>query len=120
MLNWGNWMRAREDGGLGYGQSVLAGMLGTRVQADASNSIPFDEVEASKTDEAVRSIEPQLRQFAMAWYVKGWSTRDISRKLSCSTATVPVRLEAVRRAVAIYLSRRAESRQRAEKCSLNA
>lgn len=112
LKNWGDWMRRRDEGGTGWGNSVLAGMMAKTTRSEYTAVIPVDEIDASKTDSAVNSLLPELRKVALLWYVKGLSIRQMAREIGCSTTTVPVRVEQVRHGVAIWFREQEEARKR--------
>lgn len=118
LRNWGDWMRKCNSGGLGFGSSPLANLVGRAQRAEAGCIIPVDDVEASKVDDAVRSLPIELQRMAMAWYVEDLSVRQAAKKLSCSTSTVPVRVDQVCKGVEIWWSnkqRRADINRNAVK-----
>lgn len=106
LKNWGEWMRKGKEGGWGYRDSQLAGLMGRAQRAEVGCVIPIDDVEASRVDDAVRSLPIELQRMAMAWYVEGLSIRQAAKKLSCSTATVPVRVEQVCKGVEVWWANR--------------
>lgn len=113
LKNWGDWMRKCSSGGQGYGSSPLANLVGRAQRAEAGCIIPVDDVEASKVDDAVRSLPIDLQRMAMAWYVENLSIRQAAKKLSCSTTTVPIRVEQVRKGVEIWWANRGNERRSA-------
>lgn len=102
LKNWGEWMRKGREGGWGYRNSQLAGLMGRSERAEAGCIIPIDDVDASRIDDAVRSLPTELQRIAMAWYVEGLSIRQCAKKLSCSTTTVPVRVDALCHGVEVW------------------
>lgn len=106
LKNWGEWMRKGKEGGLGFRNSQLAGLMGRSERAEAGCIIPIDDVDASRIDDAVRSLPIELQRIAMAWYVEDLSIRQCAKKLSCSTTTVPVRVEALCRGVEVWWANR--------------
>lgn len=108
LKNWGEWMRKGKEGGWGYRDSQLAGLIGRAQRAEAGCVIPIDDVEASRVDDAVRSLSIELQRMAMAWYVEGLSIRQAAKKLGCSTTTVPVRVGQVCKGVEIWWANKRE------------
>lgn len=102
LKNWGEWMKRDQLGGKGYGNSPLANLMGRAQRAEPGCIIPVDDVEASRVDDAVRSLPIELQRMAMAWYVENLSIRQAAKKLGCSTTTVPVRIEQVCKCVEIW------------------
>lgn len=95
LKNWGEWMRKNESGGLGYGESPLANLMGRAQRAEYGAVVPVDEVEASRVDDAVRTMLPELQLIARCWYVELLSIRQSAKRVGCSTTTVPVRVDQV-------------------------
>lgn len=108
LKNWGDWMRKCSSGGQGYGSSPLANLMGRAQRAEAGCIIPVDDVEASRVDDAVRSLPIELQRVAMAWYVENLSIRQTAKKLSCSTTTVPIRVEQVCKGVQVWWANKRE------------
>lgn len=112
LKNWGDWVRRDEAGGSGYGSSPLASLMAKAVRTDYGAVIPLDEIDASKTDQAVKSLMPELQKVARLWYVSDLSIRQMALQLGCSTTTVPVRVEQVRHGIQIWYRERDEARRR--------
>ena len=92
LKNWGNWMRKRDAGALGYGKCPLVNLMGRASRTECGSVVPVDDIEASQIDDAVRAQPMELQRLAKAWYVDGLGTRDVAKRLGCSTTTVPKRL----------------------------
>lgn len=115
--NWGRWMCVRQDGGLGVGQSPLARMGGAAASAsaDAHCIIPIDELEASKTDDAIRSLPPRLQKVAKLWWADNLTNEQIRRAMGMgSTTTVRSARESVVWGVSMYFDNQAQVRQLAK------
>lgn len=109
-------MRKGKEGGLGYGSSSpLANLMGRAQRAEQGCIIPIDDVDASRVDDAVRSLPIELQRIALAWYVEGLSIRQCAKKLSCSTTTVPVRVGALCHGVEVWWANRSARCQSKEK-----
>jgi hypothetical protein len=106
LKNWGEWMRRSESGGLGYGQSPLANLMGKAQRAEYGAVVPIDEVEASRVDDAISTMLPELQLIARCWYVDLLSIRQSAKRVGCSTTTVQVRVEQVCFALAIWWENR--------------
>lgn len=116
LKNWGDWMRKGKEGGLGYASSSpLANLMGRAQRAEQGCIVPIDDVDASLVDDAVRSLPVELQRMAMAWYVEGLSVRQCAKKLSCSTTTVPVRVDALCHGVEVWWANRCNRLQCAAK-----
>lgn len=117
LLNWGEWMRRREDNGLGFGNSPMARLMGASARAEAGSMVPVDELEASKTDSAVQSLPRNLRQYANLWFVQQLPVREVARKGGCGTATVQVRIDQVVTGVARWFEARQQLIDQAKRMS---
>lgn len=115
LVNWGEWMRRREDSGLGFGNSPMARLLGASARAEPGSMVPVDEIEASKTDSAVQSLPRNLRQYADLWFVQQLPVREVARKAGCGTATVPVRIDQVMWGVARWFEARQQLLEQAKR-----
>lgn len=102
LKNWGDWMRKRDAGALGYGKCPLLNLMGRASKADACAVVPVDEIEASKVDDAVRAQTMELQRLARAWYVDELTVRGTATRLGCSTTTVPKRLEDLQQQVELW------------------
>lgn len=110
LKNWGDWMRQRGTGALGYGQSPLANLLGRSQRAEPGCIIPIDSIEASKIDDIVRSLPQDQQRLATAWYVDSLTIRACSIRLGMSTTTVPKRLNRLCVAVELNMLRQSATR----------
>ena len=81
LVNWGEWMRRREDNGLGFGNSPMARLMGASARVEAGSSVQVDEIEASKTDSAVQSLPRNLRQYADLWFVQQLPVREVAQQV---------------------------------------
>lgn len=117
LVNWGEWMRRRQDNGLGFGNSPMARLMGASARVEAGSSVPVDEIEASKTDSAVQSLPRNLRQYADLWFVQQLPVREVARKGGCGTATVQVRIDQVVLGVARWFEARQQLIEQAKRMS---
>lgn len=111
--NWGRWMCVKADGGLSYGESPLArlGSVAASASQDAHCIIPVDDVEASLTDDAVRSLSPRLQKVAKYWYANNMTNEQIRKAMGFgSTTTVRSARESVVFGVARYFDNLARKR----------
>ena len=90
---WAEWLRRREDGGLGYPRECPY----TRLQARSSTAgyIPIDEGEAWEIERAVQHLRthaPHLHQVVVLFYRKTMTGEQMARECGCSRDTLYARL----------------------------
>ena len=84
---WGRWVMQRTDGGLGYGQSVLADLQ--RVSQSAGGyEAPIVETHCSWVDDIVSSLPEQIRVQCRLHFGGRFSFAFIARQHRCAPATV--------------------------------
>jgi hypothetical protein len=112
--NWGRWMCIKADGGLGCGNSPLARMGGASASASAEAQcvIPIDEVDASKTDDAINSLPKRLRDVAQYWYAENMTNEQVRKAMGFgSTTTVRTARESLVFGVRKYFDELAERKR---------
>jgi hypothetical protein len=98
---WGRWVMQRTDGGLGYGNSVLANL--ERVSQSATGyQAPINEVHCSWVDDAVQSLHPIVRTQARLHFGGRFSYRFIARQHRTAIQTVSRNIEMTIRTVAYW------------------
>lgn len=115
--NWGRWMCVKADGGLGCGDSPLARMGGAAASASAEAQcvIPIDELDASKTDDAVASLPKRLRDVAKYWYADNMTNEQIRKVMGFgSTTTVRSARESLQWGVKAYFDAMADKKRIAQ------
>ena len=103
--NWGRWSQQRESGALGYPkQSAFARLTPSAGFNEAV--IPVSDLDASETDEAVKSL--QFRQshlyiVLLLTYVKSLPCHQVAQRMCRAESTVKRNLEDADRAIARWL-----------------
>lgn len=98
LIDWATWCKRRDDGGVGYSNSVNFGeMVG--VHATASAGPIVEDAAAMEIDRIILKIEADRPpQYAVAYwvYLAGDLTMDrVAQELHCSRVTVYTRLHAL-------------------------
>lgn len=108
--NWARWHERGASGGLGYPrQSAFVGI--GPVDGTVEAVIPCDEIEAAKTDEAIKSLQftkPQLHRTATLIYLKGMSLKHAADALARKPSTVSANLEQLDQALQQWFTDREE------------
>jgi DNA-directed RNA polymerase specialized sigma24 family protein len=113
--NWARWSQERDAGGSGYPRvNILAKVGGT--DNWGRNSIPTNSIEASETDDAVRSLQltrSHLYLTLTLHYAKGLPIHQVSTRLHKAESTIKRHLEEADLAIERWLQGRAEARRNA-------
>jgi hypothetical protein len=84
---WGRWVMQRTDGGLGYGQSVLANLQRVS-QSGSGYEAPIVETHCSAIDDIVSTLPEQTRVQCRLHFGGRFSFAFIARQHRCAPATV--------------------------------
>lgn len=114
--NWARWHEQGASGGLGYPrQSAFVRMA--PVDGTAADAvIPCDEIEAAKTEEAIKGLQftkPHLHRTATLIYLKGLSIKYAAVELGRAQSTVKANLEQLDHVLQQWYTDRAERLQAA-------
>jgi len=113
--NWGRWAQQQEAGGLGYPRTSVLARLGGQASS-TSNQVPINDIEASETDDAVKSLQltqSHLYLTLQLYYVEGLQVHQVSRRLHKAESTIKRHFEVADLAIQRWLEAKAEARQRA-------
>jgi DNA-directed RNA polymerase specialized sigma24 family protein len=114
--NWARWCQQQDAGGLGYPkQSAFARLGGKGSRAEAV--IPTDSIEASETDQAVKSLQglhSDLHRVLTLTYAQGLPRHLVARKMAVTERTVHANLERADYALARYFEDRKAQRAKAQ------
>jgi len=115
--NWGRWSQQRETGALGYPrQSTFARLAPQSGRMEAS--VPVSDLEASETDQAVKSLQLSQSHLYLAvfyTYAKGLPRQQVARRMARAESTISRNLEDADRAIARWLDERQETRAAAKR-----
>jgi len=104
--NWGRWSQQRETGALGYPrQSTFARLAPQSGRMEAS--VPVSDLEASETDQAVKSLQLSQSHLYLAvfyTYAKGLPRQQVARRMARAESTISRNLEDADRAIARWLA----------------
>jgi hypothetical protein len=117
--NWALWKVRESSGGLGFATSSI--FLANRVDSSRDAPLPVDEVDASKTDQAVESLRPDklhLYTTLQLVYVKGIGIRATARHIGRAESTVKANLDQADHALSAWFGQKAEQDQ-LKRTSLN-
>lgn len=116
LKNWALWRRGGQAGGIGYASTNILAAQGGGAGGSAYREavVPIDGPEAKATDEAVRSLEPELQQVVAEWYLEPGPAATIAAHLQVAERTLYARLERSQHAIAEWFTVRRE-RQEAER-----
>lgn len=112
LQEWGRWRTQRESSGLGYPkQSAFARLAPSG--GGWGSAVPVDSVEASRTEEAVRSLllsRSHLYRALELIYVRQVGIRAAALQMGRAESTVKANLEQADHAIAAWLEAQAAAR----------
>lgn len=112
--NWSRWCSQRDSGGLGFPKQSAFVRLG--VSSGRSESfVPTDSIEASETDDAVKSLQfslPGPYQVLVLHYARNMDRALVARKMGCTDRTVRSHLERGDYAIERWLEDKRAAKQR--------
>lgn len=95
LSNWGEWCQERDSGALGYPRMTAFARLGGR-SARSEASIPVNSIEASETDQAVKSLQGRqshLYLVLMLTYAKRLPRYQVAKHMARTERTIQSNLE---------------------------
>lgn len=111
LRNWAAWAIKRESGGQGYPTiNILAKQMG----GGHSDGIPVDDLEASETDAAVKSLQytrSHLYMVLRLHYIENLTLGKVALEMCRAESTVKRNLEDADLAIQAWLVEQAESRR---------
>ena len=113
LLNWARVRLARDSGGIGYASTSFR----ERVDCegwDAQARIPTVDHDADITEQAIQSLQPELRETVHTVYLRGDGVRAAGKRLSVAPSTVSARIDMAHTRLASWFSER-ERAARAER-----
>ena len=102
--NWGRWCTQQDSGGLGYPRQWAVGRIGGSV-ASSEASIPIDNLDASKTDQAVKSLQGRQSHLYLVLtlhYAHGLPRHLVAKRMARTERQVRNNLEEADAALARY------------------
>lgn len=112
LQEWGRWRTQRESSGLGYPKQSAFMRLAPSGSAWGS-AVPVDSVEASRTEEAVRSLllsRSHLYKVLELVYVRQVGIKGAAAAMARAESTVKANLEQADHAIAAWLEAQAATR----------
>jgi hypothetical protein len=110
--NWALWKVRGDSGGLGFATSSI--FLANRVDSSRDAPLPVDDVDATKTDQAVESLKPDklhLYTTLQLYYVKGIGIRGTARTMGKAESTIKANLDQADHALSAWFGLKAEQDQ---------
>lgn len=115
--NWARWSQQSESGALGYPkQTAFARMAPSRGRNESS--VPVADLEASETDDAVKSLQFTQSHLYLALsltYAKGLPCYQVAKRMGRAESTVKRNLEDGDRAIARWLEDKQKIREAAKR-----
>lgn len=118
LLNWARYRLRRDSGAIGYATTSLR----ERVDGegwDARAAIPTVDSDADVTEQAIQSLQVDLRHTIEEFYLRGDGVDAKARRLGCSRAAVYARISLAHLQLASWFSERdrvaRQERERVEK-----
>ena len=107
MIIWGDWVRRRDDGGLGYSKDSSLCLMG--ISGGINGAVVLAESDAMRIESImteVRSARPELYQVGREWYCSSAPAATVAKRVGCHRDTVYSRLDSLHVIVANRLSER--------------
>lgn len=118
LLNWARWRLMQGGGVLGYAAVNLASPTPGVRDPYAAAPVPTNAIEAAATDDAIKSLTPDLRDAVVAWYLRTDGMAGVTRRLGVGERTVHLRIETAHHRLADHFAERErqarEERRRVE------
>lgn len=89
--NWARWCQQSESGALGYPKQSAFVRMGVPSARSSDAAVPVQSIEASETDDAVKSLQftqSHLYQAVLLTYAKGLPRHKVARMMGRAESTV--------------------------------
>jgi Phage antitermination protein Q len=106
--NWARWSAQQDSGGLGYPKQTAFARLGGK-GSRSETIIPTDSIEASQTDDAVKSlrfVQSDLYLVLTLHYAQALPRHLVAKRMSCSDRTIREKLDRADSAIARWFEDR--------------
>jgi hypothetical protein len=104
--NWAKWCQQGDSGALGYPRQSAFVRMGVPTGRNSGDSIPVHAIEASETDDAVKSLQftqSHLYQAVTLTYAKGLPRHLVAKRMCRAESTISKNLEDADRAIKRWL-----------------
>jgi hypothetical protein len=94
--NWAKWCQQSESGALGYPTQSAFVRMGIPSSLSSGDAIPVHSIEASETDDAVKSLQftqSHLHQAVTLTYAKGLPRHLVAKRMCRAESTISKNLE---------------------------
>jgi hypothetical protein len=89
--NWARWCQQSESGALGYPKQSAFVRMGVPSARSSDSAVPVQSIEASETDDAVKSLQftqSHLHQAVVLTYAKDMPRHKVARMMGRAESTV--------------------------------
>ncbi len=107
MIIWGDWVRRRDDGGLGYSKDSSLCLMGA--SGGISGSVVLAESDALRVESImmeVKTVRPELYKVGREWYLTNAPAATVASRIGCHRDTVYSRLDSLHVFVANRITER--------------
>lgn len=119
LLNWARWRLMRGMGPLGYAGVDLTDPTPTTRDPYVDAPVPTNSIEAADTDAIIKTLEPELRDTVVAWYLRRDGLAGALRQLGIGERALHQRIERAHRRLADAINDR-QDRARQERARVEA